>query len=222
MQLLEESDYNGETLTLFATNSSQRMCEIIQSYLLAVGINCELNLVDMALYTASRLDGTKYDMTINTISATYLADHWSVRYDPAAYSTGDATSRRDETLGNLLYTAWTPDGYTTENIDAVHYYLKDNAIAYAGENTTIAIHCYLQDDNYYYFSFSDTGPGVSEKHLNRLFERFYRVDKGRSRKLGGTGLGLAIVKNAVLFHKGEILAKNQLNGGLEFLFTLKK
>ncbi len=137
MQLLEESDYNGETLTLFATNTSQRMCEIIQSYLLAVGINCELNLVDMALYTASRLDGTKYDMTINTISATYLADHWSVRYDPAAYSTGDATSRHDETLGNLLYTAWTPDGYTTENIDAVHYYLKDNAIAYGMVNPKV-------------------------------------------------------------------------------------
>ncbi|WP_455497081.1 sensor histidine kinase [Coprobacter sp.] len=100
--------------------------------------------------------------------------------------------------------------------------LIDNAIAYAGEGTSVSIHCYLQDDNYYYFSFADNGIGVSEDHLNRLFERFYRVDKGRSRKLGGTGLGLAIVKNAVLFHKGEILAKNRVNGGLEFLFTLKK
>lgn len=101
--------------------------------------------------------------------------------------------------------------------------LTDNTIAYAGEGTTISIHCYLQDDNYYYFSFSDNGIGVSEEHLNRLFERFYRVDKGRSRKLGGTGLGLAIVKNAELIpQRQKFWQKNQINGGLEFLFTLKK
>lgn len=100
--------------------------------------------------------------------------------------------------------------------------LTDNAIAYAGSDIQITINCFREDEKFYYFSFSDTGVGVPEEHLNRLFERFYRVDKGRSRKLGGTGLGLAIVKNAVLFHGGTIFAKNMPKGGLEFVFTLKK
>lgn len=101
--------------------------------------------------------------------------------------------------------------------------LMDNAIAYAGENTHINLVCYSEDDEAYYFSFSDNGVGVAPEHLGRLFERFYRVDKGRSRKIGGTGLGLAIVKNAVLFHGGNINAKPAQGGhGLEFLFSLKK
>lgn len=100
--------------------------------------------------------------------------------------------------------------------------LTDNAIAYVGNDIQITINCFREDEKFYYFSFSDTGVGVPEEHLNRLFERFYRVDKGRSRKLGGTGLGLAIVKNAVLFHGGTIFAKNMPKGGLEFVFTLKK
>lgn len=100
--------------------------------------------------------------------------------------------------------------------------LTDNAIAYAGNDIQITINCFREDEKFYYFSFSNTGVGVPEEHLNRLFERFYRVDKGRSRKLGGTGLGLAIVKNAVLFHGGTIFAKNMPKGGLEFVFTLKK
>lgn len=100
--------------------------------------------------------------------------------------------------------------------------LMDNAIAYAGIGITVTIECFREDENFYYFSFSDTGVGVAEEHLNRLFERFYRVDKGRSRKLGGTGLGLAIVKNAVLFHGGTIFAKNNVHKGLEFVFTLQK
>jgi len=100
--------------------------------------------------------------------------------------------------------------------------LIDNALAYAGTGTTIEINCYREDEQYFYFSFSDDGLGVEEKHLNKLFERFYRVDKGRSRKMGGTGLGLSIVKNAVLYHKGNISAKNNPNGGLSFLFTISK
>ena len=98
----------------------------------------------------------------------------------------------------------------------------DNAIAYAGTKFQININCFREDEKFYYFSFADTGIGVAPEHLNRLFERFYRVDKGRSRKLGGTGLGLAIVKNAVIIHGGTISAKNNLAGGLEFVFTIAK
>ncbi len=101
--------------------------------------------------------------------------------------------------------------------------LTDNAILYAGNDITVQIQKYNEDKDYYYFSYSDNGIGIPEEHhLNRLFERFYRISEGRTRDTGGSGLGLSIVKNAILFHKGTIVAKNKANGGLEFLFTLKK
>ena len=100
--------------------------------------------------------------------------------------------------------------------------LYDNAIAYAGEGVKITVNCYKEDPKYYYFSFSDNGVGIAPEHINRIFERFYRVDKGRSRKMGGTGLGLSIVKNSVQFHKGQISAKSSPGRGVTFFFTLKK
>jgi signal transduction histidine kinase len=100
--------------------------------------------------------------------------------------------------------------------------LLDNSIAYAGTNIIIEIECYKEAPTVYYFSCSDTGVGIEEKHLPRIFERFYRVDKGRSRTAGGTGLGLSVVKHAILFHNGDIIAKAREGGGITFLFSIGK
>ena len=106
-------------------------------------------------------------------------------------------------------------------IGSIFRNLTENAIAYSeGKNIYISL---LEDnENICRIRFEDDGKGVGQEQLPRLFERFYRVDKGRSRQKGGTGLGLAIVKHAVQFHGGSIVVVNRPDGGLRFDFTLSK
>jgi signal transduction histidine kinase len=107
-------------------------------------------------------------------------------------------------------------------LSSIFWNLINNALKYAGANVTISIRNYMEDNEFYYFSFADNGKGIEDKYLDHIFERFYRINEGRTRGKGGSGLGLAIVKDAIMFHHGEIHAKNRADGGLEFLFTLRK
>ena len=106
-------------------------------------------------------------------------------------------------------------------VSSIFSNLINNAMSYSG-GKNIYINLESFDNNNYNFTVEDDGTGIEEIHLSRIFERFYRIDKGRSRKLGGTGLGLSIVKHAVIFHGGIITATNRPEGGLKFTFSLQK
>lgn len=104
---------------------------------------------------------------------------------------------------------------------SIFHNLLDNALSYSG-CSSVDINVDGSDEHYVTVSFRDNGCGIPQEHIPHIFERFYRVDKGRSRKAGGTGLGLAIVKNAVALHGGSISVENRVPEGLEFVLTLRK
>ncbi len=181
-------------------------------------------LLDMAALT--KLDET-----------TRIADRSEVKLKPLIESVISDTSLQLEEHG-MSVTTDVPDDATlacdAHLLYSIFRNLIDNSIAHAIGASSIRIVCrrLLTKDGdaatvcedlgkTYEFTVTDNGCGVDAKHLALLFERFYRVDKGRSRKLGGTGLGLAIVKNAVLLHGGSISAEPAEGGGLTIRFTLK-
>ncbi len=97
--------------------------------------------------------------------------------------------------------------------------LIDNAIKYGGSERTVEVTA-AQAADLVEIRVTDHGPGIEPSHLDRLFERFYRVDKGRSRELGGTGLGLAIVKHIVMLHRGTVAVESTLGTGSTFILRL--
>ena len=101
----------------------------------------------------------------------------------------------------------------------VFFNLLDNAVKYVQVGGQISITAKLKDGEIE-VQVADNGPGIAGEHLPRVFERFYRVDKARSRELGGTGLGLSIVKHIVQAHGGRVWAESEVGKGSTFFFTL--
>jgi two-component system phosphate regulon sensor histidine kinase PhoR len=105
-------------------------------------------------------------------------------------------------------------------LEQVFANLVDNAIKYGRANGTVTVNGRKLDDGRFQICVQDDGPGIPAESLDRVFERFYRVDKARSRDQGGTGLGLSIVKHIVQAHGGEVWARSELGKGAAFFFTL--
>ncbi|MDE6696490.1 MAG: HAMP domain-containing histidine kinase [Muribaculaceae bacterium] len=106
-------------------------------------------------------------------------------------------------------------------LESIFNNLINNAILYSG-GSTISIFLQEEDEKSYRIIIGDDGVGIGEEHLGHLFDRFYRIESGRSRKHGGTGIGLAIVKRSAIFHGGDITVRNLPTGGLEYTLTVSK
>ena len=124
--------------------------------------------------------------------------------------------------GIELESAGAPDAMVMADPDAMNQVfgnLIENAMKYGKTGKKIRVGARALESEVE-FSVEDFGPGIASEHLERIFERFYRIDKARSRESGGTGLGLAIVKHIVMAHGGRIWAESELGCGASFHFTL--
>jgi len=156
--------------------------------------------------------------------------HWVVTFKSIASNVINSLSNErsakfpgqsDEKIELVIENA-VPTANVNADREAIHQIfsnLIENALKYAASGKRVILGARAAASGVEFYV-RDFGPGISSEHLHRLFERFYRVDKARSRESGGTGLGLAIAKHIVLAHEGTIRAESELNHGSTFLFTL--
>jgi two-component system phosphate regulon sensor histidine kinase PhoR len=163
------------------------------------------------LLTLARVESGEYKLEQSPVSTVELLKDAQVSFNELARAKGLA-----------IEIASSPDVQVFADRDAIHQVfanLLDNALKYASGTNKIEIGG-VDRSGKVEFYVRDFGPGISSEHLPRLFERFYRVDKARSREAGGTGLGLAIVKHIVLNHHGETGVNSELGHGSVFWFRL--
>lgn len=197
--ILSSDDMDEETRTHFllrAQKNVDRLCSLLNDV-------STITRLEEGSGNIPVTDVSMHDLIYtlaNDLSVTSIAGTMKFRYDvPLDCVVKGNASLLSGMISNLIKNA------------ALHSHGTEVVFATLSEN-----------EKYYTFTFYDNGTGVGEEHLPHLFDRFYRIDAGRSRRVGGTGLGLPIVKNTVEALGGTISVRNRANGGLEFVFTLEK
>jgi two-component system phosphate regulon sensor histidine kinase PhoR len=183
-----------------------------------------LEFLGVILKNASRMNRLTEDLLAlaSVESPDYVVKLQPVRASVLLSDAIDSIGGKFVDSGVKIQTTSAPGALVMADPDAMHQVfgnLLENALKYAKSGNKISAGARLLASEVQ-FTIQDFGPGIASEHLERIFERFYRVDKARSRESGGTGLGLAIVKHIVLAHGGRIWAESELGRGSSFHFTL--
>ena len=163
------------------------------------------------LLTLARVESGEHQFDIQPVPPAELLREAAQHFRESARAQGIELQLEDSTSGFVAA--------DREAIRQVFSNLVDNALKYGASGGKIVLGARALGESVE-FHVQDFGPGISSEHIPRLFERFYRVDKARSRESGGTGLGLAIAKHIMFAHHGSIRAESELNHGSRFIFTL--
>jgi two-component system phosphate regulon sensor histidine kinase PhoR len=164
------------------------------------------------LLTLSKIESKEFLLKIETFPFTELAED-VLRY------TQEAAEKKKISVSLQVPTPLTVKA-DRHYLEQILINLLDNAIKYGREGGKVSLFANQKDQKEIEVSVRDNGIGIPREDLPRIFERFYRVDKGRSQELGGTGLGLSIVKHLVQAHGGRVWAESQLGEGSTFYLTL--
>ncbi|MCL5878212.1 MAG: ATP-binding protein, partial [Deltaproteobacteria bacterium] len=214
----------------FITNASHELKTPLTSiigYLEALQENYNKEFVTIVYKNAKRMQRIVDDMLVLS-----KADRGSSEFSPKEISVSDVINEIQSLLNNDIekkhqrFVVTIPDELDVVYADREALFhillnLIDNAIKYTNERGEVSVSVY-ENDKDIEIVVRDTGSGIPSNELDRIFERFYTVDKARSRALGGTGLGLSIVKHFVLAHNGRIWVESTLNKGSAFHFTIPK
>jgi two-component system, OmpR family, phosphate regulon sensor histidine kinase PhoR len=186
--------------------------EVLERFLKIIERNTQrLDLLIQDLLTISALESGRMKLNFQTVNLHALAEKIFNDLKPPA-------ANKNVTLANELpELSATGD---TNRLEQVLANLVDNAIKYGRAEGRVTVGGRKLDDGALEIFVQDDGPGIPPDALNRVFERFYRVDKARSREQGGTGLGLSIVKHIVQAHGGDVRVESELGKGATFFFTL--